>query len=241
MEQNKRDGKDVEKILSKIRKALALAGDNPSEEEAKAAALKAQELMAKYNVTLTDAEEDQKLEFSESSFSCGVDNQWKYSLASVISRNFRCHHYWLGKRNLVFYGYKVDCEIARDVFGMLFKVCKKRMTQVADKAYVEYGTSKGVRYSYTRGFVQGVKEVLDKQCTALMIVTPTEVTESFEEMSKDWKCMSVSLKGADRFDRDSYNQGIRDGKDAMNSRAIESSKKSSSKKSSSKPTALLEG
>lgn len=220
MGQNKRDEK-VEKILEKVKKLLALAGNNPSEEEAKAASLKAQQLMAEYNLTLSEADEDKKLEFANSSYACGVDNQWKYGLAAVIAKNFRCEYYWLGKKILVFYGYKADCEIAREVFGFLFKVCKKRMTQVADKAYAETGTSRGVRYSYTKGFVQGIKEVLDAQCTALMIVTPKEVTTSFEEMSKNWKTMSVSMRGAERFSREHYEQGIRDGRDSMKSKAIE--------------------
>ena len=220
MEQNRRDEK-VEKILDKVKKLLALAGNNPSEEEAKAASLKAQQLMAEYNLTLTEAEDDKKLEFANASYACGVDNQWKYELAAVVAKNFRCEHYWLGKRTLVFFGYYTDCEIAKEVFALLFKTCKKRMTQVADKAYAETGTSKGVRYSYTKGFVKGIREVLDAQCTALMIVTPEEVVNKFEDMSKNWKTMSVSMKGAERFSREHYEQGIRDGKDTMKSRAIE--------------------
>lgn len=221
---NKRD-EQVEKVLEKVRKLLSLAGNNPSEEEAKAASLKAQKLLAEYNLTIADADDDMKLELTESSFSCGVDNQWKYSLARVIADNFRCKHYWIGKRTLVFYGYKVDCEIAKQVFSFLFKICKKRMTQVADKAYAETGTSRGVRYSYTKGFVAGIKEVLDAQCTALMIVTPPEVIDSFEEMSKDFRVLSTHLKGAERFSREHYEQGVRDGKDAMKSRTLPESKK----------------
>ena len=215
---NKRDEK-VEKIMDKIKKLLALAGNNPSDEEAKAAALKAQQLMAEYNLTVTDAED--KLEISQQSYNCGVDNQWKYSLSQVIAQNFRCEHYWIGKKELVFYGYQTDCEIAREVFGFLFNYCKKRMTQVADKAYAETGSSKGVRFSYTRGFVAGIKEVLDAQCTALMIVTPVEVTDSFNEMSKGWKSFSVKPAGASRFSEEHYNMGKQEGRDAMKSRAIE--------------------
>ena len=42
----------TEKIMEKIKKLLALANNNPSEDEAMAAALKAQEMMAKYNIVL---------------------------------------------------------------------------------------------------------------------------------------------------------------------------------------------
>lgn len=39
---------DTEKIIAKIKKVLELSRNNPSEEEAKSAALKAQKLMAAY-------------------------------------------------------------------------------------------------------------------------------------------------------------------------------------------------
>ena len=219
--ENKRDEK-VEKILEKIKKLLALAGNNPSEEEAKSASLKAQQLMNEYNLTLSEVDgEDKRLEFSDSRFVCGGDNQWKFSLSQVIAKNFRCESYWLGKKIVVFYGYKADCEIAKEVFGFLFNVCKKRMTQVADKAYNELGSSKGVRYSYTTGFVKGIKEVLDAQCTALMIVTPVEVKENFKEMSKDWKQLSISRSDSKAFSKEFYEQGIREGRDTMQSKSIE--------------------
>lgn len=211
----------IEKVLDKIKKLLALAGNNPSEEEAMAAALKAQELMAEYNVTVTD--EEDKIEMSESGFSTGVDNNWKYILSDVVATNFRCRTYWLGKKRVIFYGYKSDCEIASQVFEFLFKICKKRTNQVADKAYVETGTSKGVRYSYSRGFVAGVKEALDAQCTALMIITPPEVNEYFDSMcvERGFKTMGGCRTGYNGIDPDTFNLGKTDGKDSIKSRGIE--------------------
>lgn len=221
----------VEKVLEKVKKLLALSGNNPSEEEAKSAALKAQQLMAEYNLSVSDIDGEEKLEMTDAGFSTGTDNNWKFSLSRVVADNFRCEVYWVGKKRVVFYGYKADCEIARDVFEFLFKTCKKRTTQVADKAYAETGSSKGVRYSYSSGFVAGIKEVLDKQCTSLMIVTPPEVKESFTEMcySEGFKTINTSrrdavagskLQNAKQY----YNQGIQDGRSAMNGRSIESRK-----------------
>lgn len=211
----------IEKVLEKIKKLLALAGNNPSEAEAMAAALKAQELMAEYNVTVTNEEE--KIEMSEAGFRTGVDNNWKYILADVVADNFRCKSYWIGKRRIMFYGYKSDCEIATQVFEFLFKTCKKRTNQVADKAYNETGTSKGVRFSYSRGFVAGVKEALDAQCTALMIVTPPEVKESFANMCEErgFKTMGGYRTGYDGIDPSTFNLGKTDGKDSIRARSIE--------------------
>ena len=44
----------IERVLEKVKKLLALAGNNPSEAEAQAAALRAQELIARYNLSITD-------------------------------------------------------------------------------------------------------------------------------------------------------------------------------------------
>lgn len=74
-----------EKIIEKIRKCLALANNNPSEEEAKAAALMAQKLLAKYNISLVDVEqlEGKSEEIIEECVwfkDCvkGVARAWKY-------------------------------------------------------------------------------------------------------------------------------------------------------------------
>ena len=45
-----------EKIIQTIRKVLELSKNNPSEEEAKSAALKAQELLAKYHIDMKEVE-----------------------------------------------------------------------------------------------------------------------------------------------------------------------------------------
>lgn len=46
--------KKFEKIIEKIKNLMDLASNNPNQNEAMAAALKAQELMAKYNVHMTN-------------------------------------------------------------------------------------------------------------------------------------------------------------------------------------------
>lgn len=47
-----------ESVLKKIRNLLALAGNNPNENEAHAAACKAQELLAKYHLSMSDIKEE---------------------------------------------------------------------------------------------------------------------------------------------------------------------------------------
>ena len=220
--ENTKNNEKIEKVLDKVKKLLALAGNNPSEAEAQAAALRAQELIAKYNLTIADDEE--KLEMSESSFETGVDKSWKYSLAAVVEKNFRVKSYWIGKRKVVFYGYKQDTEVAREVFQYLFKVCEKNARRECRKSYQMYGTERGVYYSYTRGFIKGIGQKLDEQCVALMIVTPTEVNDQWEEFKireNMGTLGGISRDGSAGFRRGVYEQGVKDGRLAMNERRLE--------------------
>ena len=69
-----------DKILEKVKKLLALAGNNPSQAEAEAAAAKAQALLQEYNLTLKDVDgEEEALDFTY--FETGVDRAWKCDLA----------------------------------------------------------------------------------------------------------------------------------------------------------------
>lgn len=125
-----------EEILKKIDKLLALAGNNPNENEAISAALKAQELMAKYNIELADvqgAESGQKIkkEIYTPKKSSHYVSKWKYSLSQIIAKNFCCKTYSLGRDAIVFYGYEKDAKIANQVFGFLFETGNK----LADRYY----------------------------------------------------------------------------------------------------------
>ena len=70
------------------------------------------------------------------------------------------------------------------------------------------------------GWGQGLKEKLDAQSVALMVVTPSDVTEKFEELSKDFgrSKYTVSMAG---FSHSVYERGRKDGRDALERRRLE--------------------
>ncbi len=78
----------------------------------------------------------------------------------------------------------------------------------------------GVVNSYSMGFCQGLKEKLDSQSVALMVITPSDVTEKFEEFSKDFgrSKYTVSMAG---FSRSVYERGRKDGRNALDRRRLE--------------------
>lgn len=223
VEENK-ENKNMEKILNKIKNLLDLANNNPNENEAIAAALKAQELMAKYNIELDQLDEKPETReiVKEIYHQSGRHEmrKWKLGLAAIIANNFRCKMYVMGnQKDVVFYGFKEDAKIALQVFTFLYEVGNKFAVRYYNKCKKEGKDTRGVMNTYLKGFRDGVAEVLEKQCTALMIVTPKEVTESYEEMTKGWSTCKSTLRTKN--DDAAYNNGKRDGKDIATARNIE--------------------
>lgn len=215
----------TEKMMEKIKNLLDLANNNPNENEAIAAALKAQKLMAQYNIELAQLEDigSQSREIVKEVYRNTGKHEmkkWKYSLASIVAKNFRCKNYFLGRQDVIFYGYKEDAKIAVQVFTYLYEIGNK----LALKKYYEEKklghSTKGVMNTYLIGFKDGIQSDLEKQCTALMIVIPQEVKDGFTEMSKNFSTMKNTIKTLGH-DNSIYNDGFTDGKNAVKARALE--------------------
>lgn len=208
-----------EQVIEKIKKCLALANNNPSEAEAQAALLQAQKLMAKYNVQVEMTEEE-VLSYSQQMCVHRYDAAYRKPLAHVIADNFRCKYFLQGNR-IVFFGRDTDARIAKEAFEYAYEFAMKEGNRLENKAYAEYGSARGVHSSYTAGFIAGLKQALEAQCTALMIVTPQDVKDEFADMSKNWGTARGGFRLNNGIDRDAYNRGVQDGKTVMNGRRIE--------------------
>ena len=213
-----------EAVIKKIENLLALAGNNPNENEAVAAALKAQQLMAKYNVELAEVEAENKAqeitrEFYEIKRSSHYVNKWRSGLSKIIARNFCCETYLSGKGIVAFYGYEKDARIAKEVFRFLFETGNKLADRYYRKCRKEGRSTKGVLNTYLLGFCEGIQEVLDRQCTALMLVVPKEVEEAYAEYTVGWKEASGKLSISN--DETAFQTGRREGKDTVQARGIE--------------------
>lgn len=218
-------GKDVdmEKIISKITKLLALSDleRNPSESEAVSASLAAQRLLAKYNLSMADVtgERDPAEEIEQVIADVGTGKKWKYKLANAVANNYACKTFSQGSDKLVFYGYKADILIARRVYIYLFKVGNRLANQYVKKyrETISYDT-RGIYNSFVSGFINGVEKELEKQCTALALIVQPEVQESWDIFSaamgtRSWNIMSN--------DFEAYEEGFVEGKRALNAQYLE--------------------
>lgn len=211
----------VEKAIEIIKKLLATANDKgASENEAMIAALKAQELMAKYDIQMTDIEgESTSDEIVDNQIYVGSGNKWKYSLAGVIATNFCCRVYICGSKHIVFYGYKKHAEVAKEVFTFLFNTGNKLANRYYGELYNRGESTKGVKNTFLIGYLHGIKSVLEKQCTALMLVIPKEVNDSYNEKMAGAKTRTRNLTG--QKNAAAYHRGLNEGKNVATARSLE--------------------
>lgn len=222
---------NTEKIIEKIKKILELSKNNPSQEEAKAAALKAHKLMAEYHISMKEIETDKPEEMKENTVEVGNGNKWKYSLANIISNNFRCKYFLYGNSRIVFYGFQTDVEIASMTFQYLFETGNKAANNYYQKMrndhIKKYGLfdGKGIKNCFLVGFVEGIKSVLEKQSTELMIVTPKEVENGFKERTSgsEFRSFCPKLNARSRYASESHSAGLRAGKNAVREKRLEAS------------------
>lgn len=211
--------KAKEDIVEKIKRLLALGNEkrNDADAEAKAAMLKAQELMAKYDVSIEECEERNEPEYAHEMCKHKWDYAYRIPLAHVLAKNFRCMVYSRGK-TVVFMGHPSDAKICKATFEYAYNFIQKRGNQIYNKRYTMGYPTEGVFNSYANGFITGLKEAFDVQCTALAIVTPPDVVTHFEEISKDWR--HKKSKSVDVNDYEVYREGQRDGKSFMDKKQL---------------------
>ena len=171
--------------------------NNTSQAEAKAAALKAQKLMAEYHISMKEVEATENVEnITEKPVYVGTGNKWKSLLADIVGKNFRCKYFLYGRSAIVFYGYKEDTEIAAMTFDFLFKTGNRAVANYYQNDQNErnhaiksqgYFNGSEIRNAFLVGYLEGLEACLEKQCTALMLIVPKEVEESYADMIAGFK------------------------------------------------------
>lgn len=169
-----------ESIIEKIKNLLELSANNSNENEAKSAMLMAQKLMAKHDIS-SDALDTQSSEI-EDIIEVSPEHKWdagfRKPLACIISENYKCKCFMRGNQ-VIFIGHESDAIIARAAFEFAYKFIQRRGNALYEQYRNNGMTTRGVFNSYAVGFLKGLREVLEAQSTALMIVVPQDVVDEF--------------------------------------------------------------
>lgn len=167
-------------IKEKIQKLLAL-GTSPNENEARAAILKAKELMAKYKLTESDFEvkKDELVhELCEDvSWTTDSGNFWMVDLCKLVTDNYCCAVAWdvrKGSRThtLVISGFEDDVQLCKSVVKYAVGFISGKTKKL----------NRDSRISYAIGFVEGLRMAFEMQKDehpewALVVVKPQKVSE----------------------------------------------------------------
>lgn len=212
--------KKMETVLRMVQKALNLAENNPNPEEAQTAMLKAQELMAKYNLTMSDfggTEERQKN--VDDSIVAGLSSQlnwWERHLGRIIAENFRCRNYlstYKGEKVLRFIGLQEDVELAVQVFD--FAVYN---INYHSQLYILVNKIKGksliaqTKNDYILGYLNGLeekfKEQVNKNGWGLVLVQDALVVQAVEDLNlRTAKAATFTLGGNAHARGQGYEEG----------------------------------
>ena len=184
-----------EKIIEKIKKALALANNNKNPNEAQAAMLMAQKMMAKYHIEMQEVEEVEEAEVQEDEVNV-KKGSWRKSLMKVICNNYRCDCFLRGTtgKRIIIVGAKEDIEIAKTIYEFAENQLLDGFNNYFKNNYEEYTEiqiKNAVRKDYADGFIRGLKEKFARQKEEetkkneqyALVVTNKKVEEYMENLN----------------------------------------------------------
>lgn len=208
-------------IYKVIRSLFAKAESTHSEHEAQSAILKAQELMAKYGISSVSTEDE--IHYGSQICTHSGNKSFRRMLAIVIAPNFKVKCY-LVDMQVTFFGREDDVKIAKEVFEYSYRsICKETRKLCRERKNNNLDTN-GITNTYAIGFCAGLKEKLEAQSTALMVVIPPDVNKKYSELSKNFsRARKLQIKYNGQAN-DIYKQGLQDGRSILNRRRLPAKK-----------------
>lgn len=215
----------MDNYKEKIKKLLALARSN-NEHEARAAMLKAREIMGRYKLTEADLEEKGNRKIK--TFNTGIvytskTGLWIAYLQKVIAENYCCTTsvgcITKQKMEVYFTGFEDDLEICNEVFQYAVDTVLYSIKQIRKKKHLSPMKIRSECLSYGIGFAEGCKEAFADQGEenwGLVMVVPQEVKDETDRNSCGARKMSVSCGKS----QEQYSKGFEDGKNFKPSRSI---------------------
>lgn len=203
-------------IREKIQKLLSLA-TSPNENEARAALLKARELMAKNKLDEADfvdkTLEMKTIELEDIKFTTDSGQVWLADLCKLICDNYLCVAAWThtkGHRTYILRitGMEDDLEICKEVVTYAVGFVRGQIKILSRKSRKD---EKTVGNSYARGFLLGLELAFDAQKEehpewGLVVVKPKEVEDYADSLGE----RQVKTKKT-AFDPLAYLKGQNDG------------------------------
>lgn len=176
-----------EKIIDKIRKVLALT-KSTYQEEAHAALLKAQELMAQHGLTMAEIQQEEAQEknvLDTCIYKKRRTTWYEKRLATVVGENFRCHAYTGIGRGICFIGLEQDVDIAKEVYLYALSTMIYLAGEYVKRSRKQIVKGNGLKNDYIIGFINGLKDKFKEQIEskgyALVLVKDALVVQTVND------------------------------------------------------------
>lgn len=209
------------KLEKQIIKLLQLANKNTNQAEAIAAAAKAQELMAKYNINLRNISKKPANIVAEFAINA-VGKSYRFALATILANNYGVRLIWAEKMIPVFYGYENNAKVVAKIYEWLWQAIHRMADSYQTKIWKQGNGVKGVYNSFVDGFLVGLKNTLDKNCMALKITVAEEVNTEFDKfMAEKGAGIFKAKKRNAPVDKCAFFQGIAEGSAIMKRKQVE--------------------
>ena len=208
-----------DKIIEKIQKLLALAGNNPSENEAKAAMLKAQELMKEYHIENPETIENDKVVCVKYDLGTIRKSDFVLMLSVLVANNFRSKttHY---EQKIYFIGFEADAKCAMEVYTYVLHFA----LDANKKFFANKDLTETANRDWWYGFLVGLNLAFNsRKGYELMVQTPQKVIECFDSIQKasfegtgemNQNNRPSTLKGA-------FTDGFRRGRESIEHKELE--------------------
>lgn len=169
---------DLYKINNKIQNLLALASNNPSEEEAKAALLKAQELMLKYHMENPETIEEDKVITACYDLGTREKTEFVLLLSVLCADGFRSkavNH----MQKIFFVGFEPDATAAKEVYSFLIDHSEKSHQEHFSRTAFSEQKDKDWRYGYIVGLYMALNS---RKGYEIMRMIPQKVLDTYSKL-----------------------------------------------------------
>lgn len=192
--------KDQEGIIEKVRKLLALAGNNSSQAEAESAMLAAQKLMAAHGLETTDVERVAAVKDDVITSTGKLRTRfpwWHMSLAGVLAPNFKCKHLVHRERDekrkligscIAFVGHPADVDVCKTVYQYAIERTDMLVRMYVKRFKILHPDISGaaIKNTWLLGFVDGLRdkfqEQVEKNNWGLILITDEAVTQKYDAL-----------------------------------------------------------
>ena len=198
-------------IIKKIRGLLALSNNQKDDEESQTAFIMAQKLMMKYDISMSQIESSANDQKAVKQGQVTVHKKlywWERELAQIIADNFRVKFFYnckkfrkqkQAKQSIVFLGYESDVALAKEMYILAYDVLTFYTKRFIDEYYQAtnhlrtHQETINLKNSYQSGFLEGLSNKFEQQVEemkqeyGLMVLTPKEVQDQYNEMFEGTK------------------------------------------------------